>query len=169
MRYIRYHILRGSKVFWLIPPTEKNLQLYEKWVLSGKQSDVFFGDTVEKCTRVYLTAGNTFFIPTGYIHAVYTPTDVISTDFPSLFSLSQIHSPFVEFIYANLIKFFVNIVFHFSPPLKKKTVVFSLRRKFSSFIWHFKAAKNRKSRRLNKSTTKISLSIFHRNVVVCIS
>ncbi|XP_053670041.1 jmjC domain-containing histone demethylation protein 1 [Anopheles nili] len=70
-----YHILRGSKVFWLIPPTEKNLQLYEKWVLSGKQSDVFFGDTVEKCARVYLTAGNTFFIPTGWIHAVYTPTD----------------------------------------------------------------------------------------------
>lgn len=72
-----YHITRGSKVFWLIPPTEKNLQLYEKWVLSGKQSDVFFGDTVEKCARVYLTAGNTFFIPTGWIHAVYTPTDVI--------------------------------------------------------------------------------------------
>lgn len=70
-----YHILRGSKVFWLIPPTDKNLQLYEKWVLSGKQSDVFFGDTVDKCVRVYLTAGNTFFIPTGWIHAVYTPTD----------------------------------------------------------------------------------------------
>lgn len=76
-----YHITRGSKVFWLIPPTEKNLQLYEKWVLSGKQSDVFFGDTVEKCARVYLTAGNTFFIPTGWIHAVYTPTDVIITTF----------------------------------------------------------------------------------------
>lgn len=70
-----YHILKGSKVFWLIPPTEKNLALYEKWVLSGKQSDVFFGDTVEKCVRVYLTTGNTFFIPTGWIHAVYTPTD----------------------------------------------------------------------------------------------
>lgn len=70
-----YHILRGSKVFWLIPPTEKNLVLYEKWVLSGKQSDTFFGDQVEKCARVYLTAGNTFFIPTGWIHAVYTPTD----------------------------------------------------------------------------------------------
>lgn len=70
-----YHILKGSKVFWLIPPTEKNLQLYEKWVLSGKQADIFFGDTVEKCARVYLTAGNTFFIPTGWIHAVYTPTD----------------------------------------------------------------------------------------------
>ncbi|KAF9805766.1 hypothetical protein SFRURICE_009398 [Spodoptera frugiperda] len=70
-----YHILRGAKVFWLIPPTEKNLQLYEKWVLSGKQSDVFFGDTVEKCIRVHLQAGHTFFIPTGWIHAVYTPSD----------------------------------------------------------------------------------------------
>ncbi|XP_063697320.1 jmjC domain-containing histone demethylation protein 1 [Culicoides brevitarsis] len=70
-----YHILKGSKVFWLIPPTQENLQLYEKWVLSGKQSDIFFGDTVEKCGRVYLTAGNTFFIPTGWIHAVYTPED----------------------------------------------------------------------------------------------
>ncbi|XP_039751856.1 jmjC domain-containing histone demethylation protein 1 isoform X2 [Pararge aegeria] len=70
-----YHILRGAKVFWLIPPTEDNLQLYEKWVLSGKQSDVFFGDTVETCIRVHLQAGHTFFIPTGWIHAVYTPSD----------------------------------------------------------------------------------------------
>lgn len=88
-----YHITRGSKVFWLIPPTEKNLQLYEKWVLSGKQSDVFFGDTVEKCARVYLTAGNTFFIPTGWIHAVYTPTDVIITTFIRNFCLCFLFCP----------------------------------------------------------------------------
>ncbi|KAF2358871.1 Zinc finger CXXC-type [Trinorchestia longiramus] len=70
-----YHILKGKKIFWLIPPTEANLQLYEQWVLSGKQGDVFFGDTVEKCERIELFAGNTFFIPTGWIHAVYTPVD----------------------------------------------------------------------------------------------
>nr|XP_018914262.1 PREDICTED: jmjC domain-containing histone demethylation protein 1 isoform X1 [Bemisia tabaci] len=70
-----YHILRGRKVFWLIPPTEHNIQLYEQWVLSGKQGDIFFGDTVEKCGRVTLIEGCTFFIPTGWIHAVYTPKD----------------------------------------------------------------------------------------------
>lgn len=62
-------------MFWLIPPTEHNLDLYERWVLSGKQSDIFFGDTVEKCARIVLHEGNTFFIPTAWIHAVYTPLD----------------------------------------------------------------------------------------------
>ncbi|KAK6640685.1 hypothetical protein RUM44_012382 [Polyplax serrata] len=70
-----YHILKGSKIFWLIPPTERNVALYEQWVLSGKQGDIFFADTVEKCQRITLNAGNTFFIPTGWIHAVYTPSD----------------------------------------------------------------------------------------------
>ncbi|XP_071057273.1 jmjC domain-containing histone demethylation protein 1 isoform X2 [Onthophagus taurus] len=70
-----YHILKGCKVFWLIPPTKHNLDLYERWVLSGKQSDIFFGDSVEKCARITLLEGNTFFIPTGWIHAVYTPCD----------------------------------------------------------------------------------------------
>lgn len=92
-----YHILKGEKVFWLIPPTPLNLELYEQWVLSGKQSHLFFGDTVENCSRLTLYSGDTFFIPSGmffdfllrfliylflffflskgWIHAVYTPQD----------------------------------------------------------------------------------------------
>eukprot|EP00057_Strongylocentrotus_purpuratus_P017252 XP_011671726.1 PREDICTED: lysine-specific demethylase 2B isoform X2 [Strongylocentrotus purpuratus] len=70
-----YHILRGSKVFWLIPPTEENLDTYETWVLSGKQGDIFLGDRVMECGRIRLEAGDTFMIPTGWIHAVYTPED----------------------------------------------------------------------------------------------
>ena len=70
-----YHILRGKKIFWMVPPTELNLQTFEEWTLSGMQQDVFFGDTVEECFRVELTAGNTFFIPSGWIHAVYTLED----------------------------------------------------------------------------------------------
>ena len=59
---------KRTQIFWLIPPTDRNLQLYEQWTLSGKQSDIFFGDLVEKCARIYLEAGNTFLIPSGWIH-----------------------------------------------------------------------------------------------------
>ncbi|KAM8879033.1 lysine (K)-specific demethylase 2Aa isoform 2-T2 [Spinachia spinachia] len=70
-----YHILRGGKVFWLIPPTPQNLELYENWVLSGKQGDIFLGDRASDCQRIELKQGYTFIIPSGWIHAVYTPTD----------------------------------------------------------------------------------------------
>ncbi|XP_049644853.1 lysine-specific demethylase 2B isoform X2 [Suncus etruscus] len=70
-----YHVFRGGKIFWLIPPTLHNLALYEEWVLSGKQSDIFLGDRVERCQRIELKQGHTFFIPSGWIHAVYTPVD----------------------------------------------------------------------------------------------
>ncbi|XP_030633890.1 lysine-specific demethylase 2A [Chanos chanos] len=72
-----YHILRGGKVFWLIPPTPHNLELYENWVLSGKQGDIFLGDKATACQRIDLKQGNTFMIPSGWIHAVYTPVDTL--------------------------------------------------------------------------------------------
>ncbi|KAF3849136.1 hypothetical protein F7725_015633 [Dissostichus mawsoni] len=74
-----YHVFKGQKVFWLVPPTPHNLALYEDWVLSGKQSDIFLGDRADGCQRVELKQGYTFFIPSvcwhGWIHAVYTPED----------------------------------------------------------------------------------------------
>uniref|UniRef100_A0A8B9KGD7 [histone H3]-dimethyl-L-lysine(36) demethylase n=1 Tax=Astyanax mexicanus TaxID=7994 RepID=A0A8B9KGD7_ASTMX len=72
-----YHILRGGKVFWLIPPTPQNLELYENWVLSGKQGDIFLGDKATDCQRIELKQGYTFIIPSGWIHAVYTPVDTL--------------------------------------------------------------------------------------------
>lgn len=73
----RYHVVQGSKLFWLVPPTDDNLKKYEEWVLSGKQSDIFFGDIVENCGRFEIPQGGTFFIPSGWIHGVYTPQDSI--------------------------------------------------------------------------------------------
>lgn len=70
-----YHVLKGGKVFWLVPPTERNLAIYEEWMLSGRQSDIFFGDLVSECYRVNLVGGDTFMIPSGWIHGVYTPID----------------------------------------------------------------------------------------------
>ncbi|XP_053179841.1 lysine-specific demethylase 2A [Scomber japonicus] len=72
-----YHVLRGGKVFWLIPPSPQNLEMYENWVLSGKQGDIFLGDKCHDCQRIELKQGNTFLIPSGWIHAVYTPEDTL--------------------------------------------------------------------------------------------
>lgn len=60
-----YHIHQGGKVFWLIPPTAHNLELYENWLLSGKQGDIFLGDRVSDCQRIELKQGYTFVIPSG--------------------------------------------------------------------------------------------------------
>lgn len=53
------------QVFWLIPPTPQNLDMYENWVLSGKQGDIFLGDKCYDCQRIELRQGNTFIIPSG--------------------------------------------------------------------------------------------------------
>lgn len=53
------------QVFWLIPPTPQNLEMYENWVLSGKQGDIFLGDKCHDCQRIELKQGNTFMIPSG--------------------------------------------------------------------------------------------------------
>ncbi|KAI8066750.1 hypothetical protein BC940DRAFT_239928 [Gongronella butleri] len=72
-----YHIVRGSKVFYFIEPTSKNLKKYQKWSSSPDQSATFLGDEVKTCYAVHLQAGNTMIIPTGWIHAVYTPEDAL--------------------------------------------------------------------------------------------
>jgi F-box/leucine-rich repeat protein 10/11 len=73
-----YHIVRGKKVFLMIPPTQQNLKAYEKWVTSDDQSEVFFPDLVPgECFRVEMRAGNTLFLPSGWIHAVFTPVDTL--------------------------------------------------------------------------------------------
>ncbi|KAJ7734938.1 jumonji superfamily protein [Mycena maculata] len=73
---VYYHILRGSKVFYFIKPTSANLAAYERWSGTELQSS-WLGDLVPEVTKVVLTAGNTMIIPSGWIHAVYTPEDTI--------------------------------------------------------------------------------------------
>ncbi|KAJ3223790.1 Lysine-specific demethylase 7A [Clydaea vesicula] len=72
-----YHILSGEKIFYFIEPTPQNLKKYELWTSNSSQGEIFFGETVPNCYKVHLTAGNTMLIPTGWIHAVFTPSDSI--------------------------------------------------------------------------------------------
>eukprot|EP00039_Didymoeca_costata_P005740 m.84040 g.84040 ORF g.84040 m.84040 type:complete len:694 (-) comp12952_c0_seq2:1289-3370(-) len=69
-----YHVLRGSKTFFLIPPTPENIKQFEDW-MKNQHSEVFLGSKCSDCTVLHLHDGDTFLIPTGWIHAVYTPQD----------------------------------------------------------------------------------------------
>ncbi|CCD63211.2 JmjC domain-containing histone demethylation protein 1 [Caenorhabditis elegans] len=69
-----YHVLKGRKVFWLIPPTETNFFIYQEFIKTVNDN-AFFGKSVEKCHVAILEPGDTMLIPSGWIHAVYTPDD----------------------------------------------------------------------------------------------
>ncbi|KAF2742720.1 hypothetical protein M011DRAFT_462275 [Sporormia fimetaria CBS 119925] len=85
---VYYHIVKGRKTFFFIPPTKQNLKKYEDWCLSPRQSHDFLGLQVKECYRVDLFPGDTMLIPSGWIHAVWTPEDslVIGGNF-----LTRIH------------------------------------------------------------------------------
>ncbi|KAE8416839.1 hypothetical protein BDV36DRAFT_296699 [Aspergillus pseudocaelatus] len=72
---VYYHILKGKKTFFFIPPKDKHLKKYEEWCNSPAQDSTFLGDQTKECYRVDLSEGDTMLIPSGWIHAVWTPKD----------------------------------------------------------------------------------------------
>ena len=62
-----YHVLRGEKVFLLIPPSQESYEAFLSWQLCGRQESVFFADLVHQCQAVQLQAGDTFIMPSGVV------------------------------------------------------------------------------------------------------
>ena len=48
---------QGEKIFYLIEPTDTNLQLYEDWVTSPNQNEVFLADKVKTCYKCKVKQG----------------------------------------------------------------------------------------------------------------
>ncbi len=97
-KFHRYHVLKGKKRFYVVPPTIENLTLYSNWINSSNQDNIFFGDIVGEgqCQIVDVNEGNTLIIPSGWIHSVFTPLDslVIGGNFlhsGSIIAQLQIH------------------------------------------------------------------------------
>lgn len=87
---VYYHILKGMKTFFFIPPEERYLKKYEEWCNSSDQSQTWLGDLCNgNVTRVDLHPGDTAFIPAGWIHSVWTPKDslVIGGNFLTRYDL----------------------------------------------------------------------------------
>lgn len=79
-----YHVYFGTKIFYFIEPTPSNLKIYSEWATnsSGKNGNnryVFLPDLIVsaggKVFEVTLKKGQSLFIASGWIHAVYTPKD----------------------------------------------------------------------------------------------
>ncbi|CAI4221031.1 unnamed protein product [Auanema sp. JU1783] len=72
-----YHIFKGKKIFYIAPPTEENLEIYENYQKREDRTLVFLGDLFPagQLGRVVIEEGETLMIPAGWIHAVFTPVD----------------------------------------------------------------------------------------------
>ncbi|CAF4384046.1 unnamed protein product [Rotaria socialis] len=60
-----YSIVRGEKIFYLIEPTDENLQKYADWSNSPNESETFLGDCVSHCYKMHIREGNTILLPPG--------------------------------------------------------------------------------------------------------
>ena len=73
-----YHVLKGAKRMYLAAPTPENLGKFKAWSMSAAQQTTPFAAYASgRVASVNLTAGDTLVIPSGWIHAVYTPVDSI--------------------------------------------------------------------------------------------
>ncbi|CAL2035438.1 unnamed protein product [Caenorhabditis brenneri] len=74
---VYYHVLHGKKVFYVCPPTKKNLEIYKYFERRPDQSK-WVGDVLfDGWQRIEINAGETAMIPAGWIHFVFTPEDSI--------------------------------------------------------------------------------------------
>ena len=77
-----YHVHTGAKIFYFIEPTKDNLNIFATWATSAFSHSARKEMLCDRITqaggkvyRVMLKAGQTMFIPSGWIHAVFTPVD----------------------------------------------------------------------------------------------
>ncbi|QIW99613.1 hypothetical protein AMS68_005131 [Peltaster fructicola] len=70
---VYYHVLQGKKTFFFIPPRPRHLKTYEEWNENPAQNFTFLPKLTNECYRVDLKEGDTMLIPSGWIHAVWTP------------------------------------------------------------------------------------------------
>lgn len=70
-----YFVAKGTKVFYLVRPSEKNRTLWEG-LLRQKRRDVWYGSHPDLdyggCQRVEVREGQAVVMPAGMIHAVET-------------------------------------------------------------------------------------------------
>uniref|UniRef100_A0A0K0G382 JmjC domain-containing protein n=1 Tax=Strongyloides venezuelensis TaxID=75913 RepID=A0A0K0G382_STRVS len=70
-------VIFGKKTFWIIPPTDYNIAAFELYLKDSYSKKKFFGFCAADCCKITLIGGQSFFLPAGWIHAVYTEEDTL--------------------------------------------------------------------------------------------
>lgn len=72
-----YHVFKGQKIFYVVEPTDENLASFVAYQNDSKRTEIFFGDCLPpgSVSKIVINAGETLMIPSGWIHAVFTPCD----------------------------------------------------------------------------------------------
>ncbi|TKR96579.1 hypothetical protein L596_010580 [Steinernema carpocapsae] len=95
-----YNVFKGQKIFYVVEPTEENIGMYDQLQRSQLKYENFLSDQEGVTTyRVVVNEGETLLIPSGWIHAVYTPVDSLVFGGNFLHSLNikmQIRMNFME-------------------------------------------------------------------------
>lgn len=99
--------LQGEKIFYLIKPTPANLALYEAWSSSPNQSEVFFGNKVDKCYKCVVPQGTTLLIPTGQCWCLFKSLSLFLCDTVALYSCCPQKTSTTGFSQAWMIAHFV--------------------------------------------------------------
>jgi F-box/leucine-rich repeat protein 10/11 len=89
---VYYTVIYGEKQFMFFPPTEHNLKKYVQWITTTHLTQQFLGNLgLKDGIKVILKPGDVMIIPSGWIHAVYTPVDtlVIGGNFLTSFNLTE--------------------------------------------------------------------------------
>ena len=68
-----YQVLWGRKIFVMAPPTPTNLAMYHAWILSDGANGHEFPANLVGALIVCIQTGQSMAIPSGWIHAVFTP------------------------------------------------------------------------------------------------
>ncbi|CAL2035440.1 unnamed protein product [Caenorhabditis brenneri] len=75
---VSYHVHEGKKIFYVAPATPENIEIYKADEMNeDTKKEWIFNRLFDQWRRVEIEAGETAFIPAGYLHAVFTPMDSI--------------------------------------------------------------------------------------------
>lgn len=73
-----YYNMKGVRTFYLVPPSEENLKIFEEWSSRSSLEDQFYGDLADACYKLVVNEGEFLLIPGGWIFAEYVNKKSIS-------------------------------------------------------------------------------------------